>query len=723
MSSVAFAEKKSSGLVPGASARSTSSGLRIGPSHDSFEQEADRVADEVMGGGKRDWSLSRVSIDRPLQRKCSCGGSGGASGQCEECKEKDKEQKTVQRKAAGPVESDIAPPIVHSVLNSPGRPLDKATRDFFEPRFGYDFSNVRVHTGTEAAQTARSINALAYTAGSDVVFGAGQYAPETSPGRKLLAHELVHVFQQRHVAAPAAEPTRVDHSDSQAEREAQAMGRAVISDTVPGSAAARALAVPSAPVISRAEPQVVSIGMNVGTAPRSGLQFSPTNIVDTQVGPSNTQGGLSGLGLDQLHVIIAENETLRRLARQLLPFFLTATPFTPPGAVAPLPLTVITEDELARALLVYNQYFLAVPAMTNWRAGLNFPLPIEINTATRMATLNPSLIRNLAGTFSAAWVPLLDSHANATAARPAATLQNDVAVFLAQTTTALGRGMHLAALSLTNAVAELAFVREAFRQLGPGAFDVALVFMETVLRQGVDMLAAQRDGADILAEVRNALGAAPANLTAAQQASLASANAALARVAGTVALPPPGAARARPDRFVTIDTVKLDGSNHTPSVDVAVANDMFTQCNIKLVHGVDSTATPLQTTTWLGGDTDLRTAASCGSSSHEERAMFNGASAQFGMTGRIRAFFVATFSNQPGADAYSNPPFCASAGAGLRGMAVVENVAGKGVLGHECVHIIQNSGTHLPDPNLMGSDPLSTRLNDKQCDEMYGNSR
>jgi hypothetical protein len=86
---------------------------------------------------------------------------------------------------------------VHEVLGSPGQPLDPVARTFMEPRFGQDFSRVRVHTGTRAAQSARAVNASAYTVGSDIVFGEGRYAPHTNEGRGLLAHELTHTVQQR----------------------------------------------------------------------------------------------------------------------------------------------------------------------------------------------------------------------------------------------------------------------------------------------------------------------------------------------------------------------------------------------------------------------------------------------------------------------------------------------------------------------------------------------
>jgi hypothetical protein len=77
-----------------------------------------------------------------------------------------------------------------------GYSLDPATRTFFESRLGHDFSEVRIHTDNPAADSARGLNALAYTVGRDIVFGAGQYSPGSTSGQKLLAHELVHTIQQ-----------------------------------------------------------------------------------------------------------------------------------------------------------------------------------------------------------------------------------------------------------------------------------------------------------------------------------------------------------------------------------------------------------------------------------------------------------------------------------------------------------------------------------------------
>lgn len=108
----------------------------------------------------------------------------------EECRRK---RQMLQRKAVNNEELMEVPPIVHEVLNSSGQLLDENTRLFMESRFGHDFSKVRVHTDTKAAESAESVNALAYTVGSNVVFGAGHYSPATKEGKMLLAHELMHV--------------------------------------------------------------------------------------------------------------------------------------------------------------------------------------------------------------------------------------------------------------------------------------------------------------------------------------------------------------------------------------------------------------------------------------------------------------------------------------------------------------------------------------------------
>ena len=171
--------------------------LSVNEPGDRYEHEADRVADRVMRMPDSATAVVARSSARPaLQRKCACEGSGHM---CSARNEEEERGNKLHRKAefapAGAVPAE-APPIVHDVLNSPGQPLDASTRAFFEPRFGYDFSHVRVHAGSRAAESARAVGALAYTVNHAVAFGSGGYTPHTVEGRRLLAHELAHVVQQ-----------------------------------------------------------------------------------------------------------------------------------------------------------------------------------------------------------------------------------------------------------------------------------------------------------------------------------------------------------------------------------------------------------------------------------------------------------------------------------------------------------------------------------------------
>jgi uncharacterized protein DUF4157 len=139
--------------------------LTVGASNDPLELEADRVADQVMA------APSHASVRSPLL--------------------------SIQRFAGQATAGEgTAPASVHHVLASSGTPLEFALRQDMEQRFGHDFSRVRIHSGGAAEQSARDVNANAYTVGRDVVFGVGRYAPNTSDGRWLIAHELTHVVQQ-----------------------------------------------------------------------------------------------------------------------------------------------------------------------------------------------------------------------------------------------------------------------------------------------------------------------------------------------------------------------------------------------------------------------------------------------------------------------------------------------------------------------------------------------
>ena len=147
--------------------------LTVSTPGDPYEVEADRVADEVMRMPDQAIAtpqLQRLADDTGVQRQSEACAAQSAGG-------------------------DLGAMVVRGTSGG-GSKLDGATRVFMESRFGQDFGHVRVHTGGAAADSARSINALAYTVGSDIVFGDGQYAPQTSAGRRLLAHELTHTVRQ-----------------------------------------------------------------------------------------------------------------------------------------------------------------------------------------------------------------------------------------------------------------------------------------------------------------------------------------------------------------------------------------------------------------------------------------------------------------------------------------------------------------------------------------------
>jgi hypothetical protein len=121
------------------------------------------------------------------------------------------------------------PSSANDVLASPGQPLDAATRALMESRFGHDFSRVRIHTDARATDAARSVHALAYTVGNDVVFGAGHYTPQMTAGQKLIAHELAHVIQQTSTSGhlrPAGVGLLARH---QHEQEAEAAANRIVS--------------------------------------------------------------------------------------------------------------------------------------------------------------------------------------------------------------------------------------------------------------------------------------------------------------------------------------------------------------------------------------------------------------------------------------------------------------------------------------------------------------
>ena len=154
--------------------------LTINTPGDKYEQEADRVASQVI----------RLPKPYPQHDFSSSGG----------LKEQDANEQLRTKFIQKHDLSEGAPPIVQDVISSHGQPLDPEIRSFFEPRFGHDFSRVKVHTDSKADRSALALNARAYTFGKDIIFGKGQYTPQTGEGKRILAHELTHVVQQEATA-------------------------------------------------------------------------------------------------------------------------------------------------------------------------------------------------------------------------------------------------------------------------------------------------------------------------------------------------------------------------------------------------------------------------------------------------------------------------------------------------------------------------------------------
>jgi rhodanese-related sulfurtransferase len=174
--------------------------LELSEPNDKLERKARRVADRVM---------RTTAADLRAQGELSVGGNGPVTGPavhrsigqsgCTECEQHLPGLLPIRRSVSRTVGGDQVDAGAETSVRSAtsgGQPLPESTRSFFEPRFGRNFSDVRIHTGPDADEAARSINAEAFTVGSDIAFAKGNYDPGSESGRKLLAHELTHVVQQ-----------------------------------------------------------------------------------------------------------------------------------------------------------------------------------------------------------------------------------------------------------------------------------------------------------------------------------------------------------------------------------------------------------------------------------------------------------------------------------------------------------------------------------------------
>ena len=187
-----------------------------GPS-DPCEQEAERIAGAITavsyaGPSRPTGSLVDVQMGLPpTPHRCL---------ECDEDQAESGHQFHADRNGGRMEASHALAPSLDPVVRDGGAPLDRAALLYFESRLGHDFSQVRVHTDVRADESARQVGARAYTTGSDVVFASGQYSTETPGGRRLLAHELVHVAQQREGTGgePRIRRTIGDGHDLQAPR-------------------------------------------------------------------------------------------------------------------------------------------------------------------------------------------------------------------------------------------------------------------------------------------------------------------------------------------------------------------------------------------------------------------------------------------------------------------------------------------------------------------------
>lgn len=243
--------------------------LTVNALGDIYEHEADRVAEQVM------------RMPEPQrQHACPCGGG------CPKCQTERLYQGN-QRLQTKHVESGAlgltaAPPIVLNLLRSRGQPLDPTIRAFMEPRFGHDFSQVRVHFGEASEQSARHMNASAYTVGHNIVFGAGQFVPGTTEGKRLLAHELTHVVQQRGdmgermQRAPFGGPTAPVKALESLEAVAQRIARLAVG---PSSASVNLKGGPDkvVSVVRNSRTGKICVGLNTGTP------AEPTRVIDEAI--------------------------------------------------------------------------------------------------------------------------------------------------------------------------------------------------------------------------------------------------------------------------------------------------------------------------------------------------------------------------------------------------------------------------------------------------------
>ncbi|MCH2193608.1 phage tail tip lysozyme [Kordia sp.] len=436
--------------------------LSVGQPNDKYEKEADAMADKIVKKSN--------SPSTKIQQKVTSGNTSTIS--------------RVQLKSTNNRNTTSTSAAFATSLNiskGGGLPMTKSVKKEMEFGFGRNFNNVRIHTDSNAIQMSKNIGAKAFTNGNNIYFNSNRYSPNSTSGKRLLAHELTHVVQQKNNT------------------------QTVQRDPDPSAATST--------------PNTTQTQATIDAVPTLGGQIVMTSsMLSTKVGPPSQN--------QDIFLIIGPTTKISQIGTVLLPLWNTATPVTPEGSTTPNITTPLTADELAKGLLVFNRYRLAIPpaavppAMTNWKIGMRFPLPIRVDTTTNEGILHPLIIRNLAGIFDTSWNHLLDELPQLITNTTPADLQQQAQDFLATNTSALSRGIGLMVKATRNAVANEQLILEIFNAVGNGAFDLALDFMQHSVNRDISLLQGQEAGARILARITSLLATAPASLSADQQSKL-----------------------------------------------------------------------------------------------------------------------------------------------------------------------------------------------------------
>ena len=250
--------------------------LQVNTPGDTYEQEADRVAEQVMRMPEPQLQRTGADFGEDSGRR-----NPQAPAVCLQ----------TQRVEARDTREMVAPPVVHEVLRSSGQPLDLTTRAYMEPRFGHNFANVRIHNGPQADTAAASVQARAFTLGRDVVFAAGEHDPGSESGKRLLAHELTHVVQQSGadgVQAQALQRKKIptDFGEFETTKFAEADGRGV------------EIILKFSPDDTKVDAKKIALSQSIRKTTSSGAAYALDPNAATKTVPSGKSG--AGYAIDTL---------------------------------------------------------------------------------------------------------------------------------------------------------------------------------------------------------------------------------------------------------------------------------------------------------------------------------------------------------------------------------------------------------------------------------------